>query len=99
MDYLAISGDNEKLFSFTADHWDTSVSLKHGDRGKLCEGDQPIRHRQGSHLCEVSLLTGRQTLSESRMLKYISVDKLLWHRLSRTNSRMYATHHDSGSSS
>ncbi|VVC31038.1 Envelope fusion protein-like [Cinara cedri] len=92
IDYLAMSSDNEKYFTLTVEQWKTCTALK---QGKLCTTNQPIHHRLGSRLCEVSLLTNYQTIPETRDFKYIRCDKLIWHRLSETNSWLYFTQPDS----
>lgn len=93
IDYLAISSDNEKFFILTAEQWKTCIILK---QGKLCTTSQPIHHRLGSHLCEVSLLTTHQSIPETCNLKYIMCDKPIWHRLSESNSWIYFTQLDLG---
>uniref|UniRef100_A0A2S2QW77 Envelope fusion protein n=2 Tax=Sipha flava TaxID=143950 RepID=A0A2S2QW77_9HEMI len=93
VDYLAISADNEKFLTFTTENWRKCKTLQ---TGKLCNRNEPTHLRLDSQLCEVSLLTSHQTLSNTCNLKVIKSYKPIWHTLSETNSRLYATPPNSG---
>lgn len=78
IDYLALSTDNEKFFSFTSDNWETCKPVKNG---KICKGDQLIHHRSEAQLCEVAVLFNAQTFPETCNLKFITVSKKQFNNL------------------
>lgn len=82
-EYLALSNDNEKFLALTQNQWKLCHSLR---IFKLCKDNQPIHHRDTSRMCEVLLLKKQQNLPESYNIKYITINRPIWNRLSQTHS-------------
>lgn len=93
IDYLAVSIDNEKFLSLTKENWAECKPLK---QEKLCKSSQPVHLRLESQPCEVSLLNSQPTFPENCNLKFLKIDKAIWHKLSESNSWLYFTQSKSG---
>lgn len=91
IDYLAKSNDDEKFFTLRLEQWESCLKF---ESYKICKGHEPIFHRSSSRLCELSLLDNPQNIPETCIIKLVSLETAIWHRLSSTNSWIYYTKPD-----
>jgi len=88
IEVLAISQDKENFFGMTNRQWETCKQLK---TYTLCKNNQPIYHRVGTNLCEISLLFNPQNLPNNCKIKFVTSNLVIWNQLSYSNTWLFYT--------
>jgi len=88
VDYLALCINNDNFFVLELIQWELYIRM---ESYTFCKGDQLIHRRTGSSLCEISRLSNPQNILGDCKMKLVTLDTLIWNRLSKTNSWLYYT--------